>query len=74
MLIHFVNDLFRHVYESEIITPPDRVLLTEKLSQNVCAPLPVAGSTNVWSTYCSLSDDIAELFIIKTALDEVVQG
>jgi hypothetical protein len=73
MLLRFVDDLFRNMHESKIIAPLDRILLIEKLSQDVYAPLPIAGSVNIWGTYCSLSANTAKIFVIKTALDEVVQ-
>jgi len=61
-------------YREQIITDQDRMLLMEKVSLGHYSPAPVAGLTNVWGTYFSLSEGMVKLTIIKTALDEVVQG
>ena len=74
VLLIWANDVFWDMYESKIIAPQDRVLLMEKISQDIYTPLPVAGSVNVWGTYFSLSGGMAKITIIRTALDEVVQG
>jgi len=70
VLLIWANNVFRDMYKSQIIAPQDRVILMEKLSQDVYTPLPVAGSKNVWGTYCSLSEGTAKLFVVKTALED----
>jgi len=74
VLFTWLSDVFLDIYEAKIIAPQDRVLLMEKASQSVYSPVPVEGCMNVWGTYFSLSDGMAKITIVKTALDEVVQG
>jgi hypothetical protein len=46
----------------------------EKVSSGYYSPVSVEGCVNVWSTYFSLSEGMAKITIIKTALDALVQG
>ena len=52
----------------------DRQLLMEKIGSGLYMPIPVEGCVNVWGTYFSLSEGMAKMIIVKTALEEVVQG
>ena len=70
----WANNVFHDIYESKSIAPQDRLILMEKISQDIYAPVYIDGCINVWSTYFSLSEGMVKLTFIKTALDEVVQA
>jgi hypothetical protein len=74
VLSTWLSDVFLDIYESKIIAPRDRVILMEKISQYIYTPVPIDEYTNVWGTYFSLSEGMAKMIIVKTALEEVVQG
>ena len=71
ILLIWANSVFQNMHKSKIIAPQDRVILMEKLSQDIYTPLPVEGSKNVWGTHCSLSEGMAKLFVVKTALEDI---
>ena len=70
VLLIWADNVFRTMYK-KTIAPQDRVILMEKLSQDIYTPLPIEGSKNVWGTYFSLSEGMAKLFVIKTALEDI---
>lgn len=72
VLFVWVNDVLS--YKSKIIAPRDRLMLMKKVSLGLYSPIPIDNLKNVWGTYFTLSEGMAKLTIIKTALDEVVQG
>ncbi len=59
--------------DTQILNNRDRVLLMEKVSQGIYAPVPIGAYTNVWGTYFSLSAGLVKLTIVKTALDDAVK-
>jgi hypothetical protein len=57
-----------------MLSSQDRQLLMEKIGSGLHMPILIDGCKNVWGTYFSLSEGMANIIIIKTSLDEVVQG